>query len=44
MEVEVKLRLTKEAQIHDLERALGSPPFAIDEQENFFFDGLHGEL
>ncbi|KAF9187137.1 hypothetical protein BGZ51_001519 [Haplosporangium sp. Z 767] len=44
MEIEIKIRLPTEEDTAKLERALGTPLVASEDQDNVFFDGAHREL
>ncbi|KAF9202446.1 hypothetical protein BGZ49_007406, partial [Haplosporangium sp. Z 27] len=44
MEIEIKIRLSTEADTARLEHALGGSPFVSEDQDNVFFEGVNKEL
>ncbi|KAF9962360.1 hypothetical protein BGZ65_009302 [Modicella reniformis] len=44
MEIEIKIRLPSEEDTTKLEQVFGGTPFVSENQDNFFFEGVHKEL
>ncbi|KAK9711291.1 hypothetical protein K7432_007944 [Basidiobolus ranarum] len=44
MEVEIKIRFQSAEDLENFEACLGKPPKAIEQQENYYFDGSEHEL